>query len=130
MEDSVKFFEDVIINDDLGYNNIEHLFGLRVDCGSIIKEDREQELLNRIDDILATNQHKDLNNIIDIVNYMLDMSLYYDRRNKYERILFSSDDYRIPATKCNMIVVFTSIVTCKNLNNFIQIVYIYDLYNV
>jgi hypothetical protein len=103
MEDSLKFFEDVVVN-DIGYN-IEDLYDLRVDCGSIIKEDREQELLNKVNDILAINQHKDLDNIIDNVNYMLSMSLYYDRRNKYHKVVFSPDEYRVPAARQNMIFV-------------------------
>ena len=105
MEDSIKFFEDVIVNDDLGYNNIEYLFGLRCDCGTIIKEDREQELLNKINDILSTNQQKDLTNIIGVVNYMLTMSLYYDRRNKFQPVIFSVDDYKTPAGKPDIVFV-------------------------
>lgn len=104
MEDSVKFFEDVIVNDDLGYNNLEYLFGLRCDCSGM-KEEDEKELLNKINDILAVNQHKDLTDTIGNVNYMLRMSLYYDRRNKYEIVIFSVNDYKTPAGKRDIIFI-------------------------
>lgn len=87
-----KFFEDVIV-DNIGYN-IEKLFDIRVNCGDIIENNKEKDLLNNINDILFNNRHRDLRDSVFNLNYILGMTLYYDGRNKLEKVIFSTDNYQ------------------------------------
>ena len=102
MEASIEFFEDYITY-DIKFD-MQDLFELRCNCSGL-KEEDEKKLLNAINDILAINQHKDLTNIINNTNLMLSRSLYYDGRNKYERVLFSIDDYKTPASKRDIVFI-------------------------
>src|ERR1700730_7469623 len=90
----LNYIKDVIKSKSEFIISFDHLFDTRVECQTIIENNEEQILLNNINDILFDNRNKDLITAVIDVNYILRMSLYFDKKNKFEEVVFLVSDYQ------------------------------------
>ncbi len=94
LEYVTRFIRDAIVSGckyDLG-----DLADIRCECADIIKNDKEKELLENINDLLFEMRTKLLTDTIYHVNYILRMTLYFNNnnKNKYENVEFLAENYQ------------------------------------
>lgn len=78
----IDFIKDVLFKNFV--YNIEDLYDIRVECGTIIKDGDQIYLLDKITELL--NDHCNINE----VNYILSMTLYYN--NNVPKLWFSMNN--------------------------------------